>query len=378
MGAVHKMLSAAKKVCFGVPGFHTKRQILVIESDDWGSIRMPSRAVLDELIAGGDHTDQNAFLANDCLESAEDLQNLYAVLSQFRDIHGNHPCITANFAVANPDFDRIVPEQGIYHFEPFPETYARYYGPENDMLQILQDGISRHLIKPQLHAREHMNVTRWMHDLSAGDPHVTTAFRSRMIDVNACFSPEREFGYMDALNYDSAEELACLYTVLSDAAALFEQIFGYRSKTFVASCFVWRRSIERILHELGIQTLQTGQFQHLCPGKGTRPLIKLPHYTGQKNRLGQFYTVRCTEYEPAYGRDIQKSIDVCMKQIRNEFRWGKPAIINSHRFNYIGSIHPKNARRSLNGLRRLLTQIQTEFPNVEFLSSDELADLMTQ
>ena len=32
-----------------IPGWRTNRHIVVIESDDWGSIRMPSKEVYDKL-----------------------------------------------------------------------------------------------------------------------------------------------------------------------------------------------------------------------------------------------------------------------------------------------------------------------------------------
>ena len=43
-------------------GFHTNRKILVIDSDDWGSIRMPSRNVYETLLVDGDCVDKNVFL----------------------------------------------------------------------------------------------------------------------------------------------------------------------------------------------------------------------------------------------------------------------------------------------------------------------------
>ena len=36
-----------------VPGWRTNRHIVVIESDDWGSIRMPSKEVYDKLLKEG-------------------------------------------------------------------------------------------------------------------------------------------------------------------------------------------------------------------------------------------------------------------------------------------------------------------------------------
>ena len=36
-------------IIYNIPGWRTKRHIVVIESDDWGAIRMPSRQVFDFL-----------------------------------------------------------------------------------------------------------------------------------------------------------------------------------------------------------------------------------------------------------------------------------------------------------------------------------------
>lgn len=38
---------------FNIPGWHTKRHIVVFESDDWGAIRMPSLEAFNALKAEG-------------------------------------------------------------------------------------------------------------------------------------------------------------------------------------------------------------------------------------------------------------------------------------------------------------------------------------
>ena len=45
------------RTLLNLPGFHTNRKIVVIESDDWGSIRMPSREIYDFLIRQGHKVD---------------------------------------------------------------------------------------------------------------------------------------------------------------------------------------------------------------------------------------------------------------------------------------------------------------------------------
>ena len=43
-----KFLTLLKDKYVASKGFHTKRKLVVIESDDWGSIRMPSKETLDK------------------------------------------------------------------------------------------------------------------------------------------------------------------------------------------------------------------------------------------------------------------------------------------------------------------------------------------
>ena len=62
----------------------------------------------------------------------------------------------------------------------------------------------------------------------------------------------------------------------------------------------------------------------------------------------------------------------CLKDIGRSFADRKPAIITSHRFNYIREINPKNAEGNLAGLKELLAQVVKKYPDVEFVTSNEL------
>ena len=65
-----------------------------------------------------------------------------------------------------------------------------------------------------------------------------------------------------------------------------------------------------------------------------------------------------------------------MKDIAAAFRWHKPATISAHRLNFIGSLDKNNRDRNLNLFDSLLTDIQKNWPDVEFLSSVDLGHLM--
>ena len=103
---------------------------------------------------------------------------------------------------------------------------------------------------------------------------------------------------------------------------------------------------------------------------GTKPVR---HWMGSKNGLGQRYFIRNCSFEPAV--DPKADAKRCLKKIESAFRWNKPAIISSHRVNYIGSIHSDNRTRNLAELNLLLEGILNRWPDVEFMSSDQLLEI---
>ena len=50
-----------------VRGWSTSRKLLVIESDDWGSIRMPDQSTYQKLLKSGLRVDQCPYMRNDSL-----------------------------------------------------------------------------------------------------------------------------------------------------------------------------------------------------------------------------------------------------------------------------------------------------------------------
>ncbi len=369
------VLTKAKDAYVSIRGYHTDRKLIVIESDDWGSIRMPSKQTLERLVSFGDNPQDDAFLSNDCLESPEDLSMLFDALCSVRDYKGKPAVITANFAMANPRFEEIEISSGIYKFEPFYETYYRYYG-ENAIFEQIK--AHSNCFVPQLHCREHMNVGRWMHDLKSGNRETLLAFENHMIGVGGSFSADNVFGYMDAFNtsHSTNEELA---KILTDAHEIFKTAFGVASQSFVASCYVWNNELENALKNLGIRFIQSAIWQNYpSPQSKKKQYKRRIHFTGERNRLGQVYSVRNCTYEPAYYHNPAESAKLCFDEVKRSFAAKKPAIICSHRFNYIGSIFCENRNNNLLGLRKLLQNILCAFPDAEFVSSPQLFSIMTE
>ena len=78
-----------------IPGWRTKRKIVVIESDDWGSVRLFSKEARDNMKAFGLNLEAIHYDSVDSLECNKDLETLFDFLSQFKDKNGRNPVFTA-------------------------------------------------------------------------------------------------------------------------------------------------------------------------------------------------------------------------------------------------------------------------------------------
>lgn len=367
-----KLTRVLHKNLINIPGWRTTRKIIVIESDDWGSIRMPSRKIYELLLSNGIPVDKLYFLKYDCLESEQDLSMLFEILSSFTDIHGNHPVITANTVMANPDFDKIKEsDKTEYFYEPFTTTYTRYPNQNRSFALWVNEGIPEKLLWPQFHGREHLHVGKWMNAINSNDPWELKSFEH---EVLLGYYSNKSINYMPAFDYTSPKEWESLNTIASEGLALFEKIFGFQSKSFVAPCLISGSHLDRVLKNNGILYHQVGK--QYIPAKNDSFKVK-NRYWGQKNGLSQIYLRRNVNFEPTSNPDFDW-IDNCLSEINIAFRWGKPAVINSHRVNYIGSIFPENRALSLKLLNSLLKSSLKYWPEVEFMTSDSLGQIIAQ
>lgn len=370
------MKESFKRYLQNLPGKRIDKKVIVIESDDWGSIRMPSIETYKALQKMGAQPENDPYLKYDSLASESDLQALFEVLSMVIDSKGNPAKITANAVVANPDFEKISSDNfQNYHFEPFTQTLQNY--PEHsNSLSLWKEGMQNKLFWPQYHGREHLNVYQWMKALKNNDEWLKTAFNHKMISVSSKPSLMR-FGYMEGLDYLSFEEKMTKAATIEQGMQLFIEHFGYTSRSFIANCYIWDKEVEKTLSDLGVNYLQ-GILNQILPSvdtDGKHKHIYKRHYFGQKNEFGQSYLIRNVFFEPSL--DPKKDwISHCLKRIDIAFKCKKPAIICSHRLNFIGYIDEKNRTNNLRLLKNLLNQIILKWPDVEFMSSDEIGNLI--
>jgi len=359
-----------------LPGWCTKRKFVIIESDDWGSIRMPSKMAFMRLKKLGVDLESRDYLRYNLYETLanqKDFESLFEVLSGIRDKNNKACVFTALSVVANPDFLKIK-ESGFqeYHYEPFTKTLERYYSNEN-VIKLWLEGIDKELFVPQFHGREHLNISAWMKALRSGHKNTNFAFDEGMWG----FVPEKtnklNVENQAAFQLTDISDITEHQKIIVEGLNLFESIFGYRAKYFVPPNGPINNSLNRVLAENGIELRSTSKLQYESVGLGKTK--KVVHWLGQKDANGIRYITRNCFFEPSQtGKDW---VDSCLYDIKIAFRWNKPAIISSHRVNYIGVHEPNNRDNNLRALKKLLCSITNNWPDIEFVTTTQLGDIIS-
>ena len=366
------MIKKIVKNLSNIPGWRTNRKIVVIESDDWGSIRMPSndtRAKLVSQCLPMGHNERQRYTNYDTLASKEDFEVLFDTLKKFKDVNGNHPKITAVSVVANPDFEKIKANNfNEYYYEPFTKTLDRY--GLDDAFKMWQLGVKENLFVPQFHGREHLNVAVWLRDLQNGHKDTRVAFEHQCWG----YANENPLGidYQAAFDLEFKKDIISQKKAVDEGLALFEKLHGYKADFFVPPNGPFNNQLEETAANRGIKYMSASKIQKEPQGQGK---IKTKfHWLGQTNSYGQKYITRNCFFEPS---DSSKDwVESCLSDIEMAFKYKKPAVISSHRVNFTGGLDIKNRKFGNQQLANLLEKITRKWPGVEFLTSSELGNCL--
>jgi hypothetical protein len=359
-----------------IPGFSTRRKLVIIESDDWGSIRMPSNRVFDNMVNFGfDFLSDEGFRFNkyDSLATEADLSALFDLLSSKIDSTGRPVVITPFAVLANPDFKKIFQHDFTeYFYEPFVETLKRYPNCEGSFT-LWKSGIDSRLFVPQFHGREHLNVQPWLRALRNGHVNTRKAFDNEVWGISTANDPDIKLEFQAAFDFIEIKDLEYQKEVIRTGLDLFENLMGYRATYFVPPNGPFSKKLENVCASHGIKFLSTSKIQMEPVGEGkTKRRI---HWLGQKSKNNLTYFTRNCFFEPSdTGKDW---VDSCLMEISSAFKWRKPAVISSHRVNYIGALDERNRDNGLKQLSILLNQILKQWPDAEFVTSEELGKIVT-
>jgi hypothetical protein len=336
---------------------------------------MPSKSAFMRLknlginLTSGDYARYNYY---DTMASQKDLEYLYEVLFNVKDCN-NNPCVfTAVSVVANPNFVKIRENDfQKYFYEPFTMTLERYY-PNENVFGLWKEGIKNQIFIPQFHGREHLNISAWLKFLRIRDHGTISAFNESMWG----FAPEnlqkKIVEYQAAFQISEESDLKNHRDIIIDGLELFHSLFGYRAKYFVPPNGVISNELNKTLVEHGIKYRSSSLIQQEISYNNKSH--KVLNWSGKKDSNNITYIIRNCLFEP--NKNGKDWIDTCLNDIKISFKLKKPAIISSHRVNYIGVHDPSNRDNSLKLLKTLLLKIRKEWSDVEFMTTDKLGDLI--
>ena len=314
-----------------------KQPVFIVESDDWG----PGPT-----------------------EQAAALEAIAEVLSRYRDSDGHPALMTIGVVLSIPDADGIA-ATGKYQARFLDEPACRV------IVEALKRGEAAGVFDLQLHGLAHYwpdnfmaawrrdeTIRRWLIKESWRTENLPPWLQSRWIDA------------VDGLPSKPLERHAVREAVRREIEG-FHRCFGRQPKVVVPPTFVWDETVETAYAEAGVEVLITpgGRYRGRdAQGRLTEP--ERHYYNGELLATGLTALVRDIYFEPALGHRP----DEVLAAVADKWRRREPALLETHRFNFLGD----NLPESLACLENLLRQVLAHHPRVRFLSSHQLAARMAE
>jgi len=314
-----------------------RRPVLVIESDDWGAGPPDQSGVLDEILL---------------------------LLAGFSDRDGRPPVMTLGIILATADGSEFRSSSNYQR----KSISAASYRP---LLDVINKGVEAGVFSVQLHGLEHFwppalmtasegdkAVKAWLKEAPlAATEDLPSALQSRWVDASVL--PARPLSRRD-VKRAAQEEV--------DA---FQSVFSVIPEVAVPPTFVWNRDVEQAWAAAGVGVIVTpGRRFETRDEKGRPADAGAPIYNGQPGEKGIIYLVRDVYFEPSLGHSAEQAVAA----LESKVRLCRPALFETHRFNFLGTEEEKN--RALAELERLLRLAVENYPDLAFLSSGKLATIL--
>jgi hypothetical protein len=358
-----------------ISGWRTNRKLIIFSVDDYGNVRLNSKNAKENLerlnIPFESHFD-----SLDTLETRTDLSMLFEVLDSVKDKHGNPAKFTPYALPCNINFEAMAHNNyRQYIYELLPRTFEKLAledaGAYAGTWQLWQDGINKGFLKPQFHGREHFNLNIFNDLLAQQNDNLLNVLKHNSY-VSIPEHKNYKNGWTAAYSFQDNNETLNFTSNVIDGLKNFKEVYGYDATVFTAPAQEFPKHLESNLTDFGLKYLDLARLSRRHLGNNI--------YKHEKNILGGGKLgntiVRNVVFEPI-GNHRGNWVEFTFKQIEAAFTMKKPANISSHRVNFCGHIDAMNREKGLNSLVELLKKIVNRWPDVEFISADELGDMIS-
>ncbi len=352
-----------------IPGWKTRRKIVAFAVDDYGNVRLHSNKAKKEITKEGLVLDSRFDLL-DSLDTKGDYEQLFDTLGSVKDLNGNHAIFTTYALPCNVNFEdsmakrEYVPENLNITYERLSTEIEEYRGA----FELMKEGINLRYIKPQFHGREHLNVNLFNTLIRENNPQMLINIRNFSMAKLPMHKDHPNVEFNQAFSFWKEEEVESHKFIIEDGLKQFEKVYGYKSMTFTPPAQKLHNDIFEYVQKLGLIGIDKERVSNRHWGEGK--FQKERNYLGEQRHKQLVSIVRNCVFEPTVSG--VNWIEYTLKQIEAAFFWNKPAIISSHRVNFCGNIDVKNREAGLINLKGLLCKIVDKWPEVEFISIDEL------
>lgn len=357
-----------------ISGWRTNRKLVVFSVDDYGNVRLASKSAFENLENSGIPF-ISRFDRLDTLETKTDLEKLFNVLTSVKDQHGKSAIFTPYALPCNIDFEAMA-ENGFkeYSYELLPQTYEKLALKDSKAYKgtwkLWKEGIEQGLLKPQFHGREHFNLNMFEDLLQKGNKNLLMVLK-QFSHVSIPEHDNYSQSWTAAYSFQNIEETKNYLDNVADGLKCFREVYGYSSTIFTPPAQQFPLHLEKELLNLGLNYIDRPRSLRRHLGGGKFQLEK--HKLGGGDKIKKI--VRNVVFEPTDDRGFNW-VDYTFKQVEAAFVMKKPANISSHRVNYSGHIDIKNRELGLSTLKNLLCRIVKRWPEVEFISADELGKII--
>lgn len=168
---------------------------------------------------------------------------------------------------------------------------------------------------------------------------------------------------------------------LDHSLAVFQSLFGRNVNSVMAPDYHWDDRIESMWQSRGIRVIQ-GKREQINPHWGTGKVGRIRKYLARQwSRWwypGRTYLERNCRLEPVQAPDPEAVVTTCIQDTRRAWAAGQPAIVESHRVNFVHT-DPALVATGLESLDRYLEGIAGDLlPAPVFLTDHELAQIQVK
>lgn len=337
--------------------------VVVIESDDWG----------------WDYVHPNGFVAMSPeldARQAQALDRLADILDRHHDAMGRHPVLSAFVVVGQPDTEEIVADSSRhYHWRPIGQAMPR-------LVKALNAAAARGLVSLAYHARDHRECRTWVKVIRQASE-VRQLDGAAAADAANSFMAEggpqahdrligEYFNSVDScLGTESQEDID---GKVSDGIAAFESAFSMKPRSTVAPRHLWNSGAEEAWKKHGILYVHGVNHQR---GETSDPKPKYLRGTGFRTRGGMVGIKRNVPFELVDSDGQTQTNESVMGRIEQVLSGGEPVVILTHSHNFY-SCDPQTTEKMVQRFEGLLSAMERRWPNLIYLSADELGELAGQ